>query len=449
VVQRQELEKAMRGPVNSLRSIRFLALGLILLPALAACDDGEILEGERIPVRQTVAAPATEAAVEVPLPPAQTNAEWTQTNGAPDHYLGHLAGPAALSQVWSVAAGRGGSDEGAITGAPIVVAGTVYTLDAGATLSAFSASSGARSWQVSLAPGEEKGKEGFGGGLAAEGGKIYAATGFGEVLAVDASSGEILWRQGFGAPFRASPAAVRGLVVAVTRDNRAVALDGATGKLRWRLQAASSDAGILGGASPAIAEQLVILPFTSGELVGVDGNRGRRVWSAVLSGGRKGLARSAITDILGDPVVVGPLVVAANQSGRMVAIDGRNGRRVWTRTVGSAAPLWAAGKTIFMISDEAELMRISAGDGRTLWTTQLPAYRDPEDRKDSISYSGPVLVNGRLLLSDSLGNLLSFDAQSGTEQSQTRLEGGSLTGPVVANGTVYVLSDSGSLHAFR
>jgi outer membrane protein assembly factor BamB len=430
-----------------------MALGLIAVTALSGCGlfggDEDILEGERIRLRTAPALTASADAVAAPLPPAQTNAEWTQTNGAASHNLGHLAGPTSLARAWTGNAGAGGSDDGAITSAPIVVGGTIYTLDAQANLTAFSAASGSRGWQISLAPEGEKGKEGFGGGVAADGGTIFATTGFGEVLAVSTASGEILWRESFGAPFRAAPAASNGLVVAVTRDNRAVGLEAATGKVRWRMQAASSDAGLLGGASPAIAGRLVALPFASGELVGLEGGAGRRMWSAVLSGGRKGLARSAITDVSGDPIMVGPYVIAANQSGRMIAINGRSGQRVWTRNLGSASPIWAAGDTLFLVSDDSRLMRVSARDGSTLWAVEMPAYRDPKDSEDPISYSGPVLVSGNLLLTDSQGNLLSFDAQTGAAQPGARIDGGSLTGPVVANGTVYVLADNGTLYAFR
>ena len=443
----------MRSPGVFVRPIRSLVLGLFAVSALSGCGlfggDDEILEGERIRLRAAPAVIAPAGTVATPLPLAQTNADWTQTNGTSSHNMGHLAGPGSLSRVWTSDAGVGSSDDGAITSAPIVVGGKIYTLDAQANLTSFSAGSGGRNWQVSLAPEGEKGKEGFGGGVAADGGTIFAATGFGEVLAVSATSGEILWRQSFGAPFRAAPAAANGLVVAVTRDNRAVGLEAATGKVRWRMQAASSDAGLLGGASPAIAGRLVALPYASGELVATDGNSGRRMWSAVLSGGRKGLARAAITDVSGDPVVVGPYVIAANQSGRMIAIDGRSGKRVWTRNLGSASPIWAAGDTLFLASDDARLVRVSARDGSTLWSVQMPAYKDPEDFEDPISYSGPVLVNGSLLLTDSLGNLLSFDALTGAAQAGARIDGGSLTGPVVANGTVYVLSDNGTLYAFR
>ena len=444
-----EINCSTRGPA---RSPSILALVVALAAGMSGCglfSDDEILEGDRIPLRtETVAATSTDAG-STPLPDAQTNSDWTQTNGVATHNLGHLAGPVSLSQVWSTNAGRGTSDRAAITSAPIVLGGTIYALDAEAIMSAYSAGSGGRNWQVDLSPVSEKGQEGFGGGLAADGDRIFAATGFGEIVAVSAASGEILWRQSFGAPFRSAPAAANGLVVAVTRDNRAVGLDAADGRVRWRLPAASSDAGLLGGASPAIAGRLVVLPFASGELVGVEGRSGRRIWSAVLSGGRRGLARAAITDVTGDPVIVGPFIIAANQSGRMLAIDGRAGRRVWTRNIGSPGPIWAAGDSIFLVSDDAQVMRISARDGRTMWSVQLPEYKDEEDREDVIYYSGPVLVSGRLLVTDSLGNLRSFDALSGIEGTGARIDGGSLTGPVVANGTVYVLSDKGTLQAFR
>jgi outer membrane protein assembly factor BamB len=408
----EKLESVMRSPGVFVRPDRFMALGLIAVTALSGCGlfggDEDILEGERIRLRTAPALTASADAVAAPLPPAQTNAEWTQTNGAASHNLGHLAGPTSLARAWTGNAGAGGSDDGAITSAPIVVGGTIYTLDAQANLTAFSAASGSRGWQISLAPEGEKGKEGFGGGVAADGGTIFATTGFGEVLAVSTASGEILWRESFGAPFRAAPAASNGLVVAVT------------------------DAGLLGGASPAIAGRLVALPFASGELVGLEGGAGRRMWSAVLSGGRKGLARSAITDVSGDPIMVGPYVIAANQSGRMIAINGRSGQRVWTRNLGSASPIWAAGDTLFLVSDDSRLMRVSARDGSTLWAVEMPAYRDPKDSEDPISYSGPVLVSG-----------------NGAAQPGARIDGGSLTGPVVANGTVYVLADNGTLYAFR
>lgn len=442
-----------RRPARAALLPRAALLALLGLAgwSLAGCglfDDEETLEGERIRIRPDASITAETAPDVRPLPPAETNAAWTQSGGNARHNLGHLAGPASLSRVWTADAGEGAGDA-AMTSRPIIADGTVYTLDARATVSAFDAGSGARRWQTSLAREGERGREGYGGGLAAEGGRLYAATGFGEILALDRASGEILWRKSFGAPFRAAPAVEDGMVVAVTRDNRAFGLEAESGSTLWRLEAAAATAGLLGGASPAITSGVALLPFASGELVAVSASSGRRLWSTVLTGGRRGLARASITDISGDPVIVGPYVIAANQAGRMAAIDGRNGQRVWSRGIGSVAPLWPAGESLFLVSDDAVLMRLSLRDGSTLWATQLPAFRDPEDREGAIAYSGPVLVGGRVLITEGRGDLIAFDGETGEEVARTGIGPGSVTGPAVANGTVYVLASDATLYAFR
>ena len=409
-------------------------------------DDEEKLEGDRIRLRESRTAGEdrpTEAADALPAP--QLNPDWTQTNGQSTHASGHLAGPAAPTRVWSADVGTGGE----ITSAPIVVGGRIFAMDASARVSAFDASSGNSVWRSELTPEGEDGDDGYGGGLAADGGLIFATTGFGEVLAIEPGGGQIVWRYKAQAPFRSAPAAAGGMVIAVTRENEAVALNAADGQLLWRVAGVASAAGSLGGASPAIAGDLAVIPYGSGEIVGVQRSTGRQVWSAVLGGTRRGLARGSISDVTGDPVIAGRIVVAANQSGRMVALDGTTGRRGWTRTLGSTGPLWAAGRSLFLVTDAAQVVRVSLANGKTIWSTQLPAFDDPEDKTDAIAYSGPVLAGGRLFVTDGDGNLLSFDPMTGEQGPTVDLSGGSTTGPVVAGGTLYVLSDNGVLQAFR
>ena len=169
----------------------------------------------------------------------------------------------------------------------------------------------------------------------------------------------------------------------------------------------------------------------------------------MLGGARRGLARSAIADVTGDPVIVGRAVVAANQSGRTVAIDGQTGGRGWTRSIGGIGPLWAAGASIFMVSDDLHLTRLSLQTGQTIWSTELPAFEEPEDREYPIAYSGPVLAGGRVLVTDSTGNMLLFDPMTGEPAGSVELSDGSTTGAVVAGGTIYVLSSDATLQAFR
>ena len=168
-----------------------------------------------------------------------------------------------------------------------------------------------------------------------------------------------------------------------------------------------------------------------------------------MTGGRRGLARAAITDLTGQPVVVGNLAVVANQSGRIAAFEGETGRRAWTRQLGATRPLWAAGDTLYLVSDLKVLMRLDGATGRTLWRRELPAYEDPEDLEDPILYSGPVLAGGRVWIADSLGRLHAYDGLTGEGGPERDLPGPALTGPVVAGNTLYLLTRNAELVALR
>ena len=102
-----------------------------------------------------------------------------------------------------------------------------------------------------------------------------------------------------------------------------------------------------------------------------------------------------------------------------------------------------------MVTDDLRLTRLALQTGETIWSTELPPFEDPEDREDPIAYSGPVLAGGRILLTDSTGNLLAFDPTTGERLGAVALADGATTGAVVAGGTIYVLSDDATLQAFR
>jgi outer membrane protein assembly factor BamB len=148
-------------------------------------------------------------------------------------------------------------------------------------------------------------------------------------------------------------------------------------------------------------------------------------------------------------VIAGIGVFAANLSGQMVAIDGRSGRRGWLRTLGATNPAWPVGATLFLLDDDARLMRLASATGQTIWSTQLQAYEDPDDRDEAIAYGGPVVAGGRVFVTSSEGEVLVFDPETGTEETRLRLPDGASTGPVVAGGTLFVLTDAARLVAFR
>ncbi len=411
-------------------------------------DDEVRLSGERIAVRKTSVEAATVSGdIAIALPPAAANTEWAQFNGNATHSIGHVAASGSLQQVWRVSAGSGSG--GRVVSPPVVANGLVYATDAASGVSAHDAASGARVWNVNLTPASENAIDGFGGGLAAANGRLYVSSGFGFLAALDAASGTEIWKGAMRAPSRAAPVVAGGRVFAVTRENRTFAFDSESGEAVWDESGLEQTAGILGGAGPAATDRIVVAPYSSGELVAYLAASGRPIWEDDLTGIRGSGGLAALTDVTGDPVIADGVVYAASQAGRLVAIDLRDGERIWTRNIGGTQAPYVAGNALFLVDDGGDLHALDRATGNTAWRVSLGGYRDPDDREEPIVWAGPVAAGNRLLLTSSTGRLISVDPAKGTILAEAALSDGTTQPPVVANGTIYVLTDDADLLAFR
>lgn len=434
------------------------SLSLLLALSLAGCAGGEPqipkltdlnpfaekevpLPGKRIPVALTESragldvAPADRPIV---LPPAQPNAAWTQPGGTPHNSSGHVALGASLRQVWSADAGSGSSSYGKLTASPIVSDGRVYVLDTRGRVTAFS-QTGSTAWRVSVTPPTEKEQNGYGGGLAADGGRIFVATGFGWVIALDGQSGKKLWEKNLSSPLRSSPTAAEGRVFVVSSDGIARALSVTDGTELWTYQGLIDKASLLTNASPAVAGDLVVVPYPSGEVVALRIADGQPAWTESLARTRVASSLGSMTDAA-RPVVDSGAVFAVGHSGRMVATTVRDGQRLWSLSVpGIQAPA-VAGESVFVVDTGGQLMAITRADGKVAWTTRLPG---------ATTWSGPVLAGNRLWLTSNKEQLVGADAATGKVDVQIKLSGPSYIAPIVADGRLYVLTDSARLLAFQ
>ncbi|SFR41986.1 Outer membrane protein assembly factor BamB, contains PQQ-like beta-propeller repeat [Yoonia tamlensis] len=421
----------------------------LALALLSACGEKDvILPGERFALRD---APVFENTVlPVTLPQAQVNADWSDRNGGPSHQINHPALGASLSPLFAVSIGEGDSRRARITAEPVVAGGIVYTVDARATVTATTVD-GQPVWTRDLTPSRDRASDASGGAVMVGGGRVYATTGFGEITSLDAGTGAINWVQDLDAPVNAS-ATLRGdLVYVVGRDSTAWALDINDGRIRWQYSGTPSVANFDSGASPAVSGDNLILPFPSGEVVSVYPQGGIRRWSTVVSGERLGSAASLVTDIAGDPVIMGDRVYIGNFGGRIVALDIKDGSRIWTAGEGALSPVWPVGNAVYLINDVNELVRLDANSGDPVWRIDLPNFtseRTARQRRVHAHY-GPVLAGGRLIVASSDGLIRQFDPASGALIGTLEFPGGAASAPVIAGQVLYVVSKDGKLHAFR
>lgn len=428
-------------------------LGLfICVLAVAACAEREfLLDGERLDVRgNPVPVETVNRALPLPLSAATSNADWTHVGGNTRHQISHPALARDLSVAWRVPIGQGNDRKHRITAEPVVADGRIFTLDSRARLSATSVS-GRPLWSVDLTPAGDSADEGSGGGIAVSGNRVYVTNGFGEVSALDVTSGRVVWTHDFDVGAAAPPTVADGVVYAVTSNSTGWALAAESGRVLWQVFGAEGDRSSVGAPAPVIAGPLVVFPFPSGQMVSAVIGTGQQAWASSVAGQRLGRASSVVTDLTGGPVFADNRIYAGSYAGRAAAFDATTGQQVWSADEGASGPLWLAGGSLFFVTDRNQLVRKDAATGETIWTRDLPFFTRERirRRKALFVHHGPVIAGGRIVLTSDDGLLRQFDPLNGSPLNSIALPSGAASNPAVAGRSLYFVSEGGDLLALR
>ena len=441
------------------RRLAALALAAMLAIAVSACgivggDKGPKTTptvGNRVPVLSRIESSAKVdpalAQVAVVLPPAEVNADWSQPGGNAAKSYGHLALGAAPQRAWTASI-PGSKPSERLAAAPVVGGSQLFVFDTDGAVHAFDANTGQERWRTPLRM-EENRSSLFGGGASFADGRVYVTTGLGEVAALDATNGAVIWRVKPAGPLRGSPTINFGAVYAMTQDNQIIALNAADGAPLWNESGAQGQAGVFGVAAPAAGQGTVIAGYSSGELTAYRYENGRQLWSDALARTSIATSVATLTDIDADPIIDRGRVYALGQGGRMAAYELVTGQRIWELNLAGISTPAVAGEWIFVLTDDARLLCLARTTGKVRWIAQLQRYKDEEDKKGEIYWTGPVLAGDRLWVANSRGDVFAVNAADGAANPFAKLGDPVSLPPIVANQTLYILDDSGRISAFR
>ncbi len=408
--------------------------------------------GDRVPVLSRIESGAKVdlnlAGVSVVLPPARVNETWAMASGTPSKSYGHLALSTSPTQAWTTKI-AGSTNSRRLGSAPIVANGTLYAVDSAGVVHAFDAATGARRWQYSAEVSSDLRASAFGGGLAVSGNRLFATSGTGQVSAIDTETGAAVWTANPAGPLRDAPTLAFNLVVVMTQDNRIIALNQNDGSIAWQESGSVAQAGVFGVASPAAGQGTVVAGYSSGELVAYRYENGRVVWADALARTSISTEVGSISDIDADPIIDGGRVYALGQGGRMAAYELITGQRVWELNLSGISTPALAGEWLFTLTSDARLLAIARSTGKVRWITQLARYRDEEDREGPIFWTGPVLANNMLYMANSRGELWQASVGEGSASMLTEVDDSVSLPPIIANNTMYILDDGGTITAYR
>mgnify|MGYP000558934397 CR=1 FL=1 len=80
------------------------------------------------------------------------------------------------------------------TTAPVIGGGQLYVMDTAGVVHAFDAQTGTERWTAGFQIKGDGANSVYGGGASYDNGRVYITTGMGEVAALDAKNGAVLWK---------------------------------------------------------------------------------------------------------------------------------------------------------------------------------------------------------------------------------------------------------------
>ncbi|MDW8065373.1 MAG: PQQ-binding-like beta-propeller repeat protein [Anaerolineae bacterium] len=226
-------------------------------------------------------------------------------------------------------------------------------------------------------------------GLISDRRRVFVGTGDGWVLALEGSSGRVLWQvrlqeAGRGAArIWATPALTGTTLIVGTMDHRLLALDVENGTLRW--PAPFQTRGAIAGALTLDGNELYVGAFDD-HLYAVDPATGQERW--------RFRAKHWVWD---GPAVAGDQLIVGDMSGQGLALD-RQGRSLWVRPFQANGPIRARpliiGNRVYIADEAGWIHMVNLEDGTKIKSVNLAPGR---------LLTAPVAVADRIVVAPTGG----------------------------------------------
>jgi len=253
-------------------------------------------------------------------------------------------------------------------------------------------------------------------------GRLFVNLERGKTVALDAATGDVLWRRPASGLTASSPAISERNVIVSSHGGTVTALRQKTGALVWQIRP-----NVPVESSPIVVRNSVYVGASDGRLLALDARTGRARW--VYDVGAR---------ISSSPSVVNGLVcITTYHTGVILCLHRLNGQRAWIRHFkrdafrfdsfySSAA---SDGHRIFAASLGGEVVALNARNGHTLWSYHTGGW----------SYGTPSVAGGRVFVADLSGNLWAFRSTNGNLLWHKGLRG-KVLGPTLVVGNLLFYS---------
>jgi len=317
---------------------------------------------------------------------------------------------------------------------PIVVDGIVYAASHDGDIVAIAAASGKHVWTT-------KTKLALSAGPEVDGGLVVAGSSDGDIIALDATNGTERWRKQIGSEVLARPLIAKDVVVIRTVDGHVEGMSTTDGAQRWAVDEQVPRLTLRGTAPPVLAGDRVIAGFDSGKVLAIDPRNGDVLWDAVVNAphGRTELER--LSDIDSPARVAGDDIFVVGFQGRVAMLALDSGQIWWARDASSYRGFTMDDDNIYLTNSDSVVVAMKRNDGAVVWEQSSMRRR---------GLTAPALDGDALVVGDFEGYVHWLDKNTGEIVARQKTSSARISNAAVTTDAgVFVQTDSGKLFAFK
>jgi outer membrane protein assembly factor BamB len=343
--------------------------------------------------------------------------------------LQKISATQTITEHWQVQVGSGAKQH-ALPLQPVLLAGVVYGVSASGEVSAIDALSGQSLWRVDL-------QQPISAGLGYLQDKLLVATANGELHMLQASDGATVWSTPTSSEVLAVPQSASDMVLVQAIDGRITAYAADDAAVLWSYASDLPSLTLRGTSTPVVDGGVSYAGFANGKLLAIDNKQGKVVWQQRISApkGRSDMER--LVDIDGPLQLVEGTLYVAGYQGNLAAVEAISGRVIWQQAVSSYTAPSIYGDQVFVVTDKGTVMAFDRQHGTEMWRNDDFLHR---------GLSRVVASTDAVMVLDSLGYVHLLEPNTGMAIGRYKLgHNGAGAGFVRHGADVYVLGQDASL----
>ena len=402
------------------------------------------LEGKRVSILNEYRikdSDSVKSATDIVLDTTTTLNNWPQSYNSPSHLSVNNLSDSKLDSFKLMVSGGGENKQSKILSQPIIDKNILFFLDAKSNVISFDLENNKILWKKNISLKNER-NHNIGGGIVLYKNAVIVNSAYGQIISLDKLSGKVIWKINVESSIRSAPTVFDNKLLSLTLSNKLYVLNGDNGNVLWQHQGIFNNTTLIDSPKVAVDDNIVIAPYSNGEFFALNLGNGKEIWrNSFIDLGIKETT-NAFSDIDAFPVIKKDIVIISSALGKLIAVNKKNGNKLWSRDITTTQTPLVNGNSIFLVNKNKEVICLNILDGGSRWVMAIDKELSDNNR---YIWLPPVLINSELLLVGGYKKLISIDPFSGVITRKKNLSNFPAASPIIVNKKIYLMLRNGDI----